>query len=168
MRSVAALSLLTLAACAAPSARTIYDQLGRQVTIVDTGVDQAGGLRVVAIGQFDSTNTYHPYAAGSAPGTVQTVLPALVGAGGFVGGLAVLRPSPVNVSQSGGSSSTGAVTANGGAGGLGGSGGAGGNGGAALGGTGIGGSAAAMGGSASARTSARAVSTSSSVGFVDP
>lgn len=115
---------LVLGACAPPTANTIYDQLGRQVTIVDTGVDQAGGPRVTAIGQFDNYNRYHVLTAGSGPGVVQTTLPAVFEAGGFVGGMAVLRPPRVNtsVSQTGGGATIapGAATATGGAGGAGG------------------------------------------------
>lgn len=145
------LSVLSLAGCAQPSANTIHDQAGREVTIVDTGVDQAGGPRLVTIGQFDAERRYHVLAAAHGPGSAQTLLPAVIGAVGFVGGMAALRPPQVSdtttvsnaTTQSGGSSSVspGAIVANGGAGGAGGLGGAGGVGGA--GGSSAGGSATA-------------------------
>ena len=147
-RIIAVLSALLLASCAKPSANTIRDQAGREVTIVDTGVDQAGGPRLVVIGQFDAARQYHVLAAAHGPGSAQTLLPAVIGAAGFVGGMAALRPPQVNdtttvsnaTTQSGGGSSSsispGAIVANGGTGGAG----------------GVGGSSTSAGGSATAAT----------------
>lgn len=173
MRNIICAALLSLAACAAPGANTIADQYGRQVTIVDTGIDAAGGERLVTIGQFDRLGTYHVDAAAHGPGTAQTLLPSAITAAGFVGGMAVLRPPEVNtsVSQAGGSASIapGAAVATGGAGGAGG---------AAMSAGGAGGAASAFaaptasatGGAAIAtnRATARQSTTSSAVGFVDP
>jgi hypothetical protein len=90
------LALLALAGCVSPSANTVYDQLGRQVTIVDTGIDPAGGVRLTTIGQFDPAGKYTVLSSAYGPGLAQTVLPSVLAAAGFVGGMQVLRPAEFN------------------------------------------------------------------------
>ncbi len=87
---------IALAACATPaSVNTISDRYGHEITIVDTGVDPAGGERLTAIGQFDANGLYHIYAAAHGAGTFQTAMPAALTGASFVGGMAVLRPPHV-------------------------------------------------------------------------
>jgi hypothetical protein len=87
-----AMTCVALGACTRASLSTISDQYGRQVTIVDTGIDAAGGERLTTIGQFDANGWYHIYAASQGLGTLQMAMPAAIVGASFVGGMAVLRP----------------------------------------------------------------------------
>jgi hypothetical protein len=89
------LVLLALAGCS-PSASTIFDQFGREVTVVDTGIDMAGGMRLTTIGQFDTTGKYSVLSSAFGPGTFQTVIPSVLSGAAFVGGMHLLRPAEFN------------------------------------------------------------------------
>jgi hypothetical protein len=88
--------LVAVTGCAQPSATTVHDQYGREVTVVDTGIDPAGGARLSTVGQFNSTGEYRVLATAQGPGTFQTVLPSVFAAAGFVGGMHLLAPAEFN------------------------------------------------------------------------
>lgn len=180
MRLITMTALLALAAgCSSEIqvAHTDYDpHTQSRWTSVLAPMDAVGGERQTLLCQSDLygrlQHCWDGHGMGTFQGVMGTLPAAAMQAGGFMGGMALLRPSPTNITNSsattGGAIAPGAAsataspiaTASGGAGGVGGQGGRGGGGG--LGGNAAGGNA--TGGNATGGTGGNPVANANAVG----